>query len=187
MVIGMSLAIPAADAETAHLRGLTVHVDNHADISPARLADVYRDVSRVYRAIGVTIRWADNRSEGTDSMPFVRVLLLSRAMANRKIAAEGVHESVLGEASKETGRIYIYWDRLQTLASRYGRKADEILAIVVAHEIAHLLLPSNSHSSSGIMQAGLDVRTAIALRFTDDQGQVIRQALSADDMPQAAR
>ena len=182
VVLGITPAVPSAAEQTpSPPLVLTVHVDNHANISAGVLAGARDEASRVYRAIGVTIRWTEGANAATDASPAVRVLLLSRVMANRKIAAEGLPDSVLGQALREVGWTYIYWDRVKAHASKYARNPIEILAIVVAHEIGHLLLPDNGHSPLGIMQAAFDARTAIAPRFTADQAKIIRGVLGGDE------
>ena len=55
--------------------------------------------------------------------------------------------------------------------------ASVVLGWVIAHEIGHLLLPANSHSKFGIMQASVDFRMAGLHVFTDRQADAIRAAL----------
>jgi hypothetical protein len=54
----------------------------------------------------------------------------------------------------------------------------ELLGLVLAHEIGHVLLPENSHSAVGIMKPGFGVGKDVGLRFTAAQGHSIRQTLS---------
>ena len=59
-----------------------------------------------------------------------------------------------------------------------------MLGHVVAHEMGHLLLPLHAHSSSGIMQAGLNMQLAAqgGLFFTASQAYQIRTQLARPDV-----
>jgi hypothetical protein len=50
---------------------------------------------------------------------------------------------------------------------------------VIAHELGHLVLPENSHSATGIMAAGLDLRVNADPLFTPEQIVAIRETLAS--------
>ena len=81
------------------------------------------------------------------------------------------------------GRIaYVLYDRLKDAATAAGWQEQELLAVVIAHELAHLLLPPGSHSSDGLMRKGWDVAElrqfhASSLAFTPEQTALIRARL----------
>jgi hypothetical protein len=59
----------------------------------------------------------------------------------------------------------------------------KILGHVIAHEMGHLLLPPNSHSQSGVMNADWDSEQLLRmvkglLQFTPEQGELIRSHVS---------
>ena len=56
-----------------------------------------------------------------------------------------------GEALLGARIVNVFWDRVQNEACRYNVPISDMLAQVIAHEIGHLMLGSNSHSPSGIM------------------------------------
>jgi hypothetical protein len=105
------------------------------------------------------------------------VVLPSLKGADQYLRLEHVDKSALGQANAAAGLIHIFWDRLHISASRQGRDAAGLLSVVLAHEIGHVLLPGAGHSSTGIMQAGIEVRMPAALRFTDQQGEAMREHL----------
>jgi hypothetical protein len=94
---------------------------------------------------------------------------------------------VLGTAypnEKGTGYFaYVFYDRVQELAQR--RKLGHfLLADVIAHEIGHLLLGSNSHADSGIMCAhwNSEELRSIAegtMSFVAAQSRIMRDRLRA--------
>ncbi len=77
----------------------------------------------------------------------------------------------------------IFYDAIAGVARPYIQSAVDLLAITIAHEIGHLLLPHPAHATSGVMRAdweGDDLRHAVheELRFTAVQAQHIRLKLS---------
>jgi hypothetical protein len=68
-----------------------------------------------------------------------------------RAAPKGMKTDAKGEALLGARIVNVFWDRVQNEAVRYNVPISDILAQVIAHEIGHLLLGSNSHSSSGIM------------------------------------
>jgi hypothetical protein len=82
----------------------------------------------------------------------------------------------------ERGRIaYVFYNRIQETATDHEIKVSAILGLAIAHEIGHLLLPSDSHSPSGIMQAAWGHAAfrklwREGLGFTAEQAEFIRSA-----------
>jgi predicted Zn-dependent protease len=75
---------------------------------------------------------------------------------------------------------YVFYSRLPILNAGND---DEIMGLVIAHEIGHLLLPHGSHSDTGIMRGQWDFRalrriSLHALGFTRSQAQEIRRRAS---------
>ena len=73
-------------------------------------------------------------------------------------------------------RASIFCDRIATAAG--ARKHFAIpLGDVIAHEVGHLVLGSNSHSPSGIMRPHMDVQAFILRSFSTTQAATIRTSL----------
>jgi hypothetical protein len=67
-----------------------------------------------------------------------------------------------------------------------------VLALVLAHEIGHVLLPAPAHSEVGIMQSPwnpwtMDQAADHGLFFTAQQGELIRQRLTGCCQVDASR
>ena len=182
VVLALATTLVAGDvraqAGTA-MRAMTLSVENAANVPNFDLSTAKREVTRVYAAAGVPTVWMNHAALADGSRPMVYVVLMSRDRAARKARLEGVSDAVLGQANKPAARVYIYWHRIADRALQHGFAAGELLGLVLAHEIGHVLLPENSHSAVGIMKAGLGVGKDVGLRFTDAQGRSIRQLLAA--------
>jgi hypothetical protein len=158
-------------------------VDNFASLPSETLNLTEKAVAAIFADAGVRVVWIDGRERPPrrDGERRLKVLLLSREMSERKIAADGVGPTVLGQAARTPGRAYIFTPRVEDLARRYEREMAGVLARIIAHEIGHLLLPANSHSTKGIMCESLDLRTKLEPRFTAKQSISIQEAaLSAN-------
>ncbi len=168
-------AATAADAQARVT--IVLHVDNFASLLPDDLNTAQTIVRRIFAGAGVRAVWADARDKvQIEGALNLRVLLLSREMGERKIETDGVQANVLGQASRGTGRAYIFTHRVTRLAQRHEREVGRVLGRIVAHEVGHLLLPVNSHSKTGIMCANLDMRTSVDPGFTSEQTTAIHAA-----------
>jgi len=86
-------------------------------------------------------------------------------------AGQGVHSNV-------------YFKNLSLSAAHPQLSNAEMLGYVLAHELGHLLLGTNSHSPSGLMQArwdssALHAAARSSLLFTSAQSSILRSRLSA--------
>jgi hypothetical protein len=172
----------ATAADASERATIVVHVDDFANLLPCDLAAAETVASRIFRAAGIRTVWLHGREKSPriDGALHLKVLVLSRGMADQKISAEGVAPNVLGQAAKVGRRAYIFSHRVVALAGRNQRDLGHVLGRVIAHEIGHLVLPENSHSATGIMSAGLDVRSHVPLAFTPEQKAAIRQTVSGN-------
>jgi len=79
----------------------------------------------------------------------------------------------------------VFWSRVRQTAARTGViDSSDLLGTVMAHEIGHLLLHSNTHSSEGLMRADFrptDLKKAgqRQLKFTPEQAEVIHHNMQA--------
>jgi hypothetical protein len=78
----------------------------------------------------------------------------------------------------------VFYERARELHNSWSFPLAVVMGNVMAHELGHLLLGSNSHASAGIMRArwqGEDLRRAMRadLRFTDQQAESMRRKLIA--------
>jgi len=169
----MPIAASASDKVTVR-----VQLENAAGIPRQILDGAQFDASRIYRDARIEIIWL-NRDDRQccDTGRIIRVVLPSLKDADEYLRLEHVDKRALGVANAAAGLIHIFWDQLHVSASRQGRDQGGLLGVVLAHEIGHVLLPGARHSSTGIMQAGIEIRIPGLPRFTDQQGEAMREHL----------
>jgi hypothetical protein len=74
---------------------------------------------------------------------------------------------------------------VERASQAFTASLDKVLAVAIAHELGHMLLPSGKHSKFGLMRAPWDAnhfRSASAglLTFSDDSARRIRQYAEAE-------
>ena len=181
--LGMALLMGGQAAARERPLALTVRVYTaDTDFTTEQLAEAEAQAAKVYAEAGVTLRWVHESRNEESAEPgtyAVRLILLSGAKAQKVIALQHAEDGVLGLAAGLTRSAYIFCNRVVITAGLNGISHVNMLGYAIAHELGHLVLPPNSHSSSGIMRASVYPRTARLAYFTDKQGMVIRSFLAA--------
>jgi hypothetical protein len=98
---------------------------------------------------------------------------------------------VMGAARRTTNGpvAHVFFQQVHDFTRIYHVDLSTMLGHVMAHEVGHLLLPTYSHSPTGLMRGEWDrsqVKDAVqgALTFTDGQAQkMAASALLARDLP----
>jgi hypothetical protein len=188
-VVGLTIGSGAATAQANDVLSVSVRIHDYADIPSACMASAQEHVKDLYAAIGVNTIWAETVHPGRSSEPARQYIpgellinIVTPAMSRRM----GVTEHTLGLAAVtllSRGKIaYLLFDRIRHVASVSGGQAAEVLGLVIAHEIGHLLLPYGSHSPNGLMRPSwrpedfmLDTRPQPT--FTHAQADDIRELL----------
>ena len=173
--------------------GLTIAVDlaDYVHVAPKALAEAEARVTASYRAVGIDVVWTSSQSDvdGTSALTTsgvirVRVVLVPHARAEAKCREERLSNDVIGVAisgaSDARGRIaYIFYHRIERLALAQGAPVARGLGHVMAHEIGHLLLGVNSHSSDGLMQPDWLPRDTHLQTLTNRQVRVVTRRFAA--------
>ena len=149
------------------------------------------DVNRILGAIGVTADWnfeqvfehsARRLARGTPAAFVLHVVIIARVSGLSH--AEAVPVGLTAPGPHFGGAdVLLFHDHVQDFATVRHKSAASVLALVIAHEIGHALLPAPAHSSVGIMQAEWDQQTMDQaddheFRFTTQQGALIRDRLN---------
>jgi hypothetical protein len=173
----------ALAAEPLTVATVVLHVRDYQKVSPRRLIQAESLAARVYARIGVRLLWTDGnaREARADGNFHLDVVILTEAMT-----AVGLADPLaFGKASRITRRASIFYARIVEHARHTKSDPDRALALVLAHEIGHMLLPEDSHTDSGLMQARWTRRIVTIPAFLPAQAIAIRAKLATPDIADA--
>ena len=196
ILVGLVVCGTCSTAEGAQeptAEGVTIAVHNDARVPVGSLVRAEQTASWVFKEAGLDVSWANcvaklqaaeaqtEASCGTTDFP--RHLQLRIVLRSISLRSEVFGVSYLGEDG--TGCYSdIFLEPAEELQERGGPSPylslGTMLGYVVAHEIGHLLLGNNSHSSTGIMRArwdkaDLERAERRQLLFTEEQSQTMRR------------
>jgi hypothetical protein len=193
--VRLSFADEPADRELP----VMIQIHDYWHVSNETLVRARAVVTGIYERIGVRTEWTgvihqNERHPGsahngspTARLPVAQVTMI---ILTPNMAARGhVEDGALGfaaVASEGMGRIaYAIYDRVRDTALKSAMNEGDLLGFVMAHEIAHLLLPPASHSEAGLMRGHWTVRDlqqidVLKLGFSPQQASGIRDMLRHD-------
>jgi hypothetical protein len=179
--------VGAADNPAAAPAARRIEVPVHVDVlvegssrPTAQLLDAAREhASRIYDTIGVSLAWTEP-AQGSESLDpwHIVATVLSEPRADRFLRGHELPSTVLGVAPRQTGRVYLFWDRIARRAEDDDALPEIVLGRVLAHEIGHQLLPMPGHSEGSLMRASMNFRVRTLPTFTDVEARSIRLRLS---------
>jgi hypothetical protein len=157
---------------------LPVTVYDYAHVGSDTIAFAQQIAADVYRKAGVTIDWIDGCEDSPHSF---HINLLPTKMTTHVVVAR----AALGFAGAGSQTADVIYDRVTSLALSHGMTGGQVLGFVMAHELGRLLLPSRSHSSSGLIRAAMDLQLAKEknLWFTPEQAALIAAKVSVEAVP----
>jgi hypothetical protein len=169
-------------------------------IDGRRAARAQQLVTETYRAIGVRTKWLPTvrqaEASAVDGAPMPEpaefvVMVLSPNMTRR----QDISEDTIGKAAvtrRNGGRVaYVFFDRVHRVAGAAARNAMDVMGLVMAHEIGHLLLPYG-HSRTGLMRPSWDIgdlqsaHNRSDFAFTPEQADIIRKTLRLSSAEQSS-
>lgn len=127
---------------------LSVAVYNDASVPAEALLRAEAKASVVYRRAGVEVHWLN--SPGLKQELAVRIIPRSRNLAGEIFGVAFLDSNGFGWQAD------IFYGNIVDLSATSSHNPAELLGCVMAHEIGHLLLGSNSHSPTGIMRLHWD-------------------------------
>jgi hypothetical protein len=171
---------------------VTISVHDYADVPGPLLVLAETQASRIFRHAGLETIWftCGPRVEAVESKacylsdPTHLVLkILSHAVVKHVRDRNDVLGSALLDENGIGYNAYAFYDSVRSLADRRGF-SHELLGVVFAHEIGHLLLGSHSHSVSGVMCARWQGRELLdisegTMSFLPAQSRSMRDRLIA--------
>jgi hypothetical protein len=190
VVILMSAAVVMSSgrAEARDEAVIRVRIYDYVGLAPETLTETQRLAANFYVPTGLAIDWAPtfrphSRNHEYGRLQDFTINVLNRSMAARTTWAPDALGTAVVSPSGGGSIAYVLYDRLKDAAGASGWQVKDLLALVIAHELAHLLLPPGSHSSDGLMRSGWDVSELRHIRlnslaFTPDHVAAIRRRLA---------
>lgn len=165
-LVVLALLLPAAPpvpASAADSHRISIRVHDYSGVSADDLVSAQAQVSAIYETAGVHFDWRqsvrpDDVNSGNAEWPSdpgsqLQVLIVNSDRAR----SVGVREDAAGYAAVTRtvgGHIaFVVADRTTMIAEEGAVPHSRVLALVMAHELAHLFMPSRPHAVAGIMRA----------------------------------
>jgi hypothetical protein len=127
---------------------IVLHLSNLAGAPPSVVSRAQSEVTRVYAAIGVPVRWDTSASAVAGAMHIV-------LLPNETGVLRHASDTVMGAAVRTprgTGVAYVYYRRVQEQSARHEVSTALVLACAMSHELGHLL-GARDHAPEGLMRA----------------------------------
>jgi hypothetical protein len=187
--IGSDRVERAESVDAAEPLVILLRVRDTAHVPHDVLTNAKADVTRIYREVGVEALWPTTESLLTESNA-IRQAALTIAIVSMEQAERmnsGIADGRVGFAARSADGdgqlVYVIYDRVERLTGGNGVRRASMLAIAVAHEIGHLLLPPKAHSLSGLMRAewsraDLQLAQRQLASFRPRDGELLRKRIS---------
>ena len=165
--------------------GISVRVQDYAHVAPKILNEAQREATNILSETGIGVAWVECTgtglpSEPTCAQPFratdLALRILPQSMAERlPLNGDAFGFAAVSTDDRPSFLASVLYHRVEDLARTLGHSRAAMLGYVMAHEIGHLLLGTNSHSPLGIMRARLTREDLLRpLGFNSGQAEVIR-------------
>jgi hypothetical protein len=192
-----------ASPKQADPRRLILSVFNDASVPAEILAHGEARAAHILAQTGIQVEWL-NCAPGGSHVPdqfeqpsaCSRIGYPSHLSVRIVLAGRSVREDIFGEAytgSEGKGTyIKLYYAHLAEPNAQLPLGQGELLGYVIAHEVGHLLLGTDSHSHEGIMQGRWEdpqLREAGKgnLQFTPSQAGLMREHLAGEEKRKESR
>ena len=180
----------AHSAQDAKSSALTVSIFNDANVPPSVLAEAESRASFVLRRAGLDVSWMDCGAPGSrPSNSDCNAIVFPQHLSLRLVSTHGGStQDTFGQAYQnaagEGAYVVVYFGVLAASKPATAMRPGDLLGLVIAHELGHLLLGLQSHSASGLMspvwQADeISQASRGRLFFTSAQQEQIRSRYSA--------
>ena len=159
-LVGLATAVDAAD--TAESVGtVTVRVYDCADLAVSDRQRALDRAAQILRRAGITL--VPVYCTAVDTAACVSGLgpgdLILRLLGSSPDSAQTVSRMALGYAAFDANGLpdvmaSVFTDRARRLSREARVDTSEVLGVVIAHELGHLLLGTTAHTDRGLMRVG---------------------------------
>ena len=192
-----------ASPKETDARWLILSVFNDASVPAEILAHGEAQAAHILAQTGIQVGWLNCAAGGShipdqfeQPSPCSRIGYPSHLSVRIVPAGRSLREGIFGEAYTDgEGKgayIKVYCAHLAEPNAHLPLGEGELLGYVIAHEVGHLLLGTDSHSHQGIMQGrwgNPQLREAGKghLQFTPSQAALMREHLAGDEKKKESR
>ena len=159
-IVGVSSRAAGQDKANGQPK-MIVFVYNDARVPESVLQRAERQTFRIFGDAGVRIEWGSHRDdrdvegieselENTAPTLTVRIVPHSRDLSDDVFGVAFVGADGVGQQAD------VFYDNVALLSKQSSRNSGEVLGYVMAHELGHLVLGSNSHAPIGLMRRRWD-------------------------------
>ena len=129
----------------------------------------------IFAEAGIRLAFVSRHAAGLGRAGLDRItlILLGERQADSLITGD---VRTLGFAIPPASRVYVHYDRVYELARLHRVQPGWFLGVVMAHELAHVLLPAG-HSDAGVMKRVLSPDPARAPAFSRGDARLLRERL----------
>jgi len=173
-ILGWTSGAVAMESDEA---GVLVRIDHEAAVPPGVLQFAEERVAAVFGLIGIRVKWIDGATAMQENLHAPYTVVLTARPPHENGGRQRQSNDTLGLAAPLVQRAYVYYDRVVTTQIGSPRSVGSILGDVIAHELGHLLLPTLSHSFTGIMRPNVRLEWSIVETFNEVQARHIRSRL----------
>jgi hypothetical protein len=186
-------------AETDATKQITIRIHNYAQVEWRVLVQAERTTNYILQDAGVEAVWLECFADSihpkgpaceTPMGPTDLTLnLLPRSMSSRFRLRADAFGVALEDAERGLGfDAWIFCDLVKDAAAQKQLTWSVLLGTVIAHELGHLLLSTNSHSAFGLMRANwsgkeLSAVEHRAMYFSTSESKRIQQATMSRRQP----
>src|SRR4051794_1485590 len=151
-VAGAAISATAAVAGAVRPQ-VSVLVRNEASVDQKLVDRAKAEVTRLYALIDVQLIWV-----AKVPMPERRLVVI--CLVTREPGGTSLPESALGYTPAKPGErgvlAYVFLRRIERVSERFKARIDFVLAVSIAHELGHMLVPDGVHTKRGLMRAEWD-------------------------------
>jgi len=191
-IVLFGTSIAAAGSADRESRKITVLVNDSAHVAPLVLSQAESEAGRIFRAAGVEIEWvgcpsgsaiAEDECRG---IPGANQFVLHIVPTGKTSSDLVFGLAFLGEGG--SGKYCdVFYNRIAEAHHESDVSLSQLLGMVAAHELGHLLLGSHAHSYVGIMTPvwrrellrRLDMGN---LLFTSEQASAMKSRIRGQEM-----
>ena len=134
-------------------RPVVVLVDDRARVQPHILDLAEKQAARVYKHAGATMVWRAAREPVVNAGFTVRLVIQAEFRGASGAASPFLMGAAPDTAVECGGVAYLFFDQIMAFSNILLRDPALVLGTVAAHEVGHVLLRRQGHSTEGLMRA----------------------------------